>query len=357
MKVPPASIKDVAKRAGVSAGTVSNVFSGNRPVKPGLAKRVREAAAALGYEPDRAASQLRGGKGRVVGIVIPELSNPFFTSLVAAIETAARAESFDILVASSSDDDSEEAARLRTLLAWKPAGVVIVPASDEFPSRGLLEKAGLPFVVVDRVPQDFTGDAVSSDNFDAGLQAARHLFELGHRDIVVAASSMRLQNIRERCSGIESVLRETDSAPLSLIELGFSFESAAARLEQLATERRRPTAFLALTNFGTLGVLATLQQWNARVPDDVSVLGFDDYSWMRAVSPPLTAIRQPVEEMGRRAWRILRRRIEGDSEPPEGIRLACTLERRRSTATCPPGTTIDIKRPSRRDRDDLAKSN
>ena len=347
MKVPPASIKDVAKRAGVSAGTVSNVFSGNRPVKQGLVKRVREAASALGYEPDRAASQLRGGKGRVVGIVIPELSNPFFTSLIAAIETAAKAENFDIIVASSNDDDGEEAARVRTLLAWQPAGVVIVPASDEFPSRTLLQKAGLPFVVVDRVPRDFIGDTVSSDNFDAGLQAASHLFELGHTDIVVAASSMRLQNIRERCSGIQAVLRELDTAPLSLIELGFSFESAAARLEQLVTERRRPTAFLALTNFGTLGVLATLQQWNARVPDDVSVLGFDDYSWMRAVSPPLTAIRQPVEEMGRRAWSVLRRRIQGDCEQHESIRLACTLERRRSTATCPSGIKLRVKRPSR----------
>lgn len=348
MKVPPASIKDVAQRAGVSAGTVSNVFSGNRPVKPDLAKRVREAAAALGYQPDRAASQLRGGKGRVVGVVIPELNNPFFTSLIAAIETAARAEDFDILVASSNDDEREETARLKTLLAWRPAGVVIVPASDAFSSRSLLQQAGLPFVVVDRVPSDFAGDAVSSDNFDAGLQAARHLVGLGHRDIVVAASSLRLQNIRERCSGIKDVLRQADSGPPSLIELGFSFESAAARLERLATERRRPTAFLALTNFGTLGVLATLQQWGARVPDDVSVLGFDDYSWMRAVSPPLTAIHQPVEEMGRQAWRLLSRRIEGDSEPPESVRLACTLERRRSTAACPSETTTPFKRPPRR---------
>jgi len=326
------SIKDVARLAGVSAGTVSNVFSGNRPVTPELAAKVREAAQRIGYQPDRAASQLRAGKARVIGVLVPELTNPFFTSLIAAIEAAAAEDGFDILVASSGGYAESEAARLATLLAWKPAGVVIVPSGDELPFRAALDRANVPFVLVDRVPEDFDGDAVQADNEEAGRQAARHLIELGHREVVVVASSLKLRNIRERCASIEKTFLAQGRRAPALIELGFSFETATERLAIFMRQDERPTAFLALTNFATLGVLATLQKWDIEVPDDVSVLGFDDYSWMQAVSPPLTAIRQPLEEMGRQAWRLLSRRIADRAAAPMQARLACRLVRRRSTA-------------------------
>lgn len=327
------SIKDVARLAGVSAGTVSNVFSGNRPVTPELAIKVRAAAKRLGYQPDRAASQLRAGKARAIGVLVPELTNPFFTILIAAIEAAAAEDGYDILVASAGRGD--EAARLATLLAWKPAGVVIVPCDDAFASRAVLDRAGVPYVVVDRVPEGFDGDAVLVDNGGGGALAAQHLIELGHRDVVVAASLLTLGNIRERCAAIDSVFRGSDLPSPSLIEVGINFEMATERLAVFMTEERRPTAFLALTNFATLGVLATLQKWNVRIPDDVSVLGFDDYSWMQAVNPPLTAIRQPLDDMGRQAWAILSRRIADRAAPPMQYRLACSLVRRRSAGRAP----------------------
>lgn len=332
MDEPIASIKDVAKRAAVSPGTVSNVFSGNRPVKPELAARVRKAADELGYQPDRAASQLRAGKARVVAVLVPDLNNPFFTALIASIETCIRDEGYDIIVASSNGNAENEAARLATLLAWRPAGLVVVPCDDVFAGRDLIRRARVPFVVADRVPLQFEGDAVTVDNADAGDKAARHLIGLGHRDVVVAASTLTLQNIRERCAGIEEVFRSHGLLAPSLIEVGLTFEIAAERLSTFMSQDRRPSAFLALTNFGTLGVLATLQQWGLSVPNDVSVLGFDDYSWMRAVAPPLTAIRQPVEAMGHEVWTRLRTRIAGDKEPERRVKLLCELMIRGSTA-------------------------
>ncbi|MFB2551296.1 LacI family DNA-binding transcriptional regulator [Ensifer soli] len=325
------SIKDVAKRAGVSAGTVSNVFSGNRAVKADLVERVRQAASDLGYQPDRAASQLRAGKARIVAALVPDLNNPFFTSLIAAIETSVRDEGYDIIVASSHGDAEEEARRLSALLAWRPAGVVIIPCTDAFSSRDLLIGSGVPFVVADRVPANFTGDAVTVDNVDAGRKAAEHLVALGHRRFVVAASSMALQNIRERCEGIEGALSRSGLPVPTLIEVGLDFDTAAERLGAFMEGERLATAFIALTNFATLGILASANKNGLIVPDDISVLGFDDYSWMHAVKPPLTAIRQPVEEIGRTIWNRLRGHLDNEDEMPARERLLCDLVVRAST--------------------------
>ena len=141
-----ASIKDVAARAGVSPGTVSNVYSGKRPVKQDLVLRVKAAAAELGYQPDRAASQLRSGKARVIAILVPSLNNPFFTALVASVEKQVGGEGYfkQIMVASSNGEAATEEARLAALLAWRPARLVIIPCNDAFPTRELIKRQSIP---------------------------------------------------------------------------------------------------------------------------------------------------------------------------------------------------------------------
>lgn len=326
------SIKEVAALAGVSTGTVSNVFNGKASVDRKLAGRVREAARVLGYEPNRAAAQLRGRPARVVAALVPDLNNPFFTNLLASLEACVRERGFDLIVASSNGSPREERERLGALLAWQPAGLIVVPCDDEFESRALPTRRRVPFVVVDRVPGNFRGDAVSVDNADAGRLAAEHLTGLGHGEILVAASTLGLQNIRERCDGIAQVFGGLGLPAPPVIEVGLSFEQATERIGTFLAGGGHPTAFLALTTFATLGILTALREWNRSIPGDVSVVGFDDYSWMQAVSPPLTSIRQPVEAIGREAWERLRARIEGSGQPPSRIRLQCDLMERASTA-------------------------
>lgn len=326
------SIKEVAKRAGVSPGTVSNVFSGNRAVKGELVRRVRAAAAELGYEPDRAASQLRAGKARIIGVLVPDLANPFFTGLIASLEAQVRDEGFDIIVASSHEKIEEEKARLKALFAWRPAGLVIIPCTDNFESEAQLMRAGIPFVVADRVPSAFDGDTVSVDNVEIGRQAAEHLIELGHRQFVVAASTLRLQNIRERCQGIEAAITRHRLELPTLIEVGLDFDMARSRLSAFMEGPQQATAFIALTNFATLGILSSAHKCGLSVPSDLSVVGFDDFSWMQAVSPALTAIRQPVEAMGQAIWGRLSAYIDGRSGGPMRTKLTCDLIVRASTA-------------------------
>jgi DNA-binding LacI/PurR family transcriptional regulator len=322
---------DVARRARVSSATVSNVLSGRKVVASALAERVHKAAADLDYQIDRAASLLRGKRGKVFGIVVPTLENPFFTALIASVERAAQDDGYDILVASTADDDATERARISALLAWRPIGVMVVPTSDEFSSRTLLETSGTPYVVLDRVATGIRGDVVQCDNEGGGRLAAQHLIAQGHEDILVVGSTLSLANIRARCDGIRKACQAGGVRRPTILEVGITFEDVAERLKAWLAAPRRPTAIVALTNFATMGVMSVLSQLSLLVPDRISLVGFDDYTWMAVSNPSITAIRQPIEIMGRSAWDCLRSRIDGAKTPPNRIVLPCRLEVRQST--------------------------
>ena len=311
------SIKDVSALAGVSTATVSNVFSGRKPVNEELRERVRQAAQSLGYEADRAASQLRSGRTRVIAVLVPDLTDTFFATIVSQIEIMAHAKGYDVIVASSRDDPAVEASRLSALLAWKPAGIIAVPCTDRVPDAIAASVGSLPVVLVDRVvTAGAVADTVTIDNRDAGAVAARHLVERGHRDVVLAASSMSIAPIRERVdAAAELVARETGYTP-TILELGSSPERGAATFGHWLERHAVPDAIIAVTNVTTLSVLTALARFRLTIPDQTSVLAFDDYAWMSARNTGLTAIRQPVEDIAGAAWDRLVFRLEGNADAP-----------------------------------------
>jgi LacI family transcriptional regulator len=325
------TIRDVADRAGVSPGTVSNVLGARKAVDPVLAERVRRAADELGYRVHRGASELRSGRTKVVAALVPGLENPFFTALIAALERSTRAEGYEIIVGSAGEEEDVEATRLSALLSWRPAGVVIVPCRDTFASRPLLEREGVPYVVVDRVGADAAADTVAIDNAGAARAAAEHLIGLGHTEILVAASTGAVANIRARCAGIAEAIAEVPGGRVEILELGPSFESAAERMEARMRAGPLPSAAIALTNFTTLALLAAFTRSGVRVPDDVSLVGFDDYAWMQATSPSITAVRQPIDRIAAEAWRCLSARIAGSDAPWRRAEFDADLIVRQST--------------------------
>jgi len=327
-----ATIKDVARRAGVSPATVSNVLGERKPVNPELVERVRHAARDLGYQAHRAASYLRSGKSRVIAIVVPSLENPFFTSLVAAVEQCVSSEHYDVIVTSSRENEDIERARLEALVPWRPAGVIIIPCSDAFATRTLLAAAHIPFVVVDRLAGPVDADSVAIDNVGAAALAADHLLSLGHRDVLIVASSLTLANVRERCQGIAARFKAAGCRSPRILEVGVTFDSVAERLERRIRQDGCPGAVCVLTNYATLGVLRACAKLRIAIPGDLSFVGFDDYTWMDAASPSITAVRQPVVRMGTEAWACLKERIAGKDHPPACLRLPCKLEVRQSTA-------------------------
>ncbi len=174
-------------------------------------------------------------------------------------------------------------------------------------------------MIADRVTGNPNADTVSIDNEDAGAIGARHLIDLGHKDILIAASSLSLDNIRQRCSGASQVLRSRGLPEPAIVELGAMADEAPRRLSDWFDRNPRPTAIQALTNFTTLSVLTTMAERGLRMPRDISLIGFDDYTWMRARATPLTAIFQPVREMGRSLWERLSARIKGDLSPTQSM--------------------------------------
>lgn len=336
MQFKRATIKDVAILAGVSTATVSHVVNGTKPVKQAVRDRVEAAARELDYRVDRAAAQLRSGQTRVVAILVPDLDDAFFTSLVSRLEVMAGKDGYDVIVASSRDDPAVELSRLRALLGWRPAGLIAVPCLDTLPPMLLDEVRRTPVVLADRViAETAPADTVTIDNAEAGEIAARHLVAMGHRDVVIAASSLAIAPIRERLRGArEFLLRATGQAPVT-VELGSNSVTGAERYAFWQERNARPTAVLALTNVTTLAVLSALAQARVDIPDQVSVIGFDDYPWMSARKTALTAIRQPVDLMAQSVWERLTARMAGETGPPVGIRLTASLQVRDSVRLRP----------------------
>jgi LacI family transcriptional regulator len=340
------TIRDVADRAGVSIATVSNVFSGNKPVNEDLRERVLLAAKELAYQVDRAASQLRSGQARVVGVLVPDLDDVFFTSLVSRLEVLAQADGYDIVVASSRDDIGLEQSRLRTLLAWRPSGLIVVPCSDEVPQALAAEIGRLPIIFADRVHSGGSVvDTVAIDNREAGEIAARHLLALGHCGIVIAASSLAISPIRERVRGASELLQKVADCEVTVVELGSVAERGAELFRNWLERHPQPSAVIALTNVTTLSTLSALARLKIDIPAPVSVVGFDDYPWMSARKTGLTAIRQPIGELAAAAWQRLRARMAGDDAPPQTIVLQTSLQVRDSvrdlTATTDRGNNHD----------------
>jgi len=247
------------------------------------------------------------------------------------VEQCLGPEAYEVIVASSHGEEEVEKSRLKAIRAWRPAGLVVIPCSDHFPGRELIESSRTPCVIADRVRDNLTADTVSADNQDAGAIGARHLIDLGHRDILIAASSLSLANIRQRCSGAAEAMRSRGLPEPAIVDFGFSIDEASAMLSKRFDENPPPTAIQALTNFTTLSVLTALAERGLRMPHDISLIGFDDYAWMRARATPLTAIFQPVREMGRAVWETLSARIKGDLTTAKHVLLPCELRVRAST--------------------------
>jgi LacI family transcriptional regulator len=333
------TIRDVAARAGVSVATASNVVNGNRPVGEASRRRVLEAIAELGYQVDRAASALRGASTRLVGMIVPEIANVFFASLVHGVEALAERDGYDLLLVSTSEDEAIERRRLGALIGRRIDGLIAVPASDASIASVATGAPRLPpTVLVDR-GEDLAGfDTVRADCESGGYQAVRHLIGLGHRDIAVLTHSERLRNVAERISGCRRALAEAGLGGRDRIICGgHNLESLRGAVEMELYRADRPTAIFALTSVCALAALKAARGLGLEIPGDVSIVGFDDFDWMLALRPYLTTVAQPVDEFVASAWALLLRRMGGDiTSPAERILLPCALKVRESTGSAQP---------------------
>lgn len=334
------TIRDVAARAGVSVATASNVVNGKRPVGQASRRKVEDSIAALGYRLDRAASALRGNSTRLVGMVVPDFTNVFFASLVHGVEALAERDGYDLLLVSTSEDPAMERRRVEALIARRIDGLIAVPATDaSMASLAVGLGAQMPpTVLLDRGADAPGLDTVRADCEAGAYAAARHLVGLGHRDIAVLAHSGHLQNIALRIAGCRCALREVELEGRERIVFGGrDLESLRGAIEMELHRADRATAIFALTNICALASIKAARGLGLDIPDDVSIVGFDDFDWMFALRPYLTTVAQPIEDFVSVSWRLLMRRLSGEApNEVERVELPCTLKVRESTGPARP---------------------
>ena len=327
------TIRDVAARAGVSTATASNVVNGNRPVGDASRKAVEEAVAALGYRVNRAASSLRNRSSRLVGMIVPDINNIFFAGLVHHVEQEAERDGYDLLIASSSEDPALERRRVEALMGRQVDGLIVAPATDT--SMLALREGLAPTVLIDRGAGAPGFDTVSADCEAAAHALTRHLIELGHLDIVMLATNEGLRNIASRIAGYRRALAEARLEARARIRVGGAdLESLRETIEAELRRPDRPTAIFASTNHSALAAITAARGLGLEIPGDVSIAGFDDFEWMRALRPYLTTVAQPIEGFAAASWRLLMRRVAGEAgAEPSRIEFPCALKTRESTGT------------------------
>ncbi|MFG6199374.1 LacI family DNA-binding transcriptional regulator [Nonomuraea sp. JJY05] len=302
------SIKEVARLAGVSVGTVSNVL--NRPdmVAPDTRLRVRAAIARLGYVRNGSARQLRAGRSRTIGVVALDLANPFFIDVLRGVETAAQRAELTVMVFNSNKDAEREAGLLETFEEQRPLGVLITPVNDSGEEERLsrLVSRGIPVVRFDSSAPHSHGCAVAVDDVLGGRMAGRHLRERGHRHIAFAGGPFTVRQVRERHEGLSAVL--SPDGRLTVVPLP-DLTIATGRLagEEIAIRppSERPTAVFCANDLVAIGVLQEMTQRGLRVPDDLAIIGYDDIDFAAAAAVPLSSIRQPREQLGHTAALML----------------------------------------------------
>lgn len=306
------TIREVARLAGVSVATVSKALNGSGHVSEPLKVRVRSAAESLGYAPHASARSLRSGATRILGLLVADITNPFFLHLVETIERLASAAGYSVILCNSAENPEHEKRNLQMLLSQRVDGIVLMPTRESWPGRvGVLSNLTMPRLLVDRLLDGLETDSVTIDNTLAGRLAAEHLLALGHRRVGLIMGSPEHQIARHRLDGF----RDAFAAAGAPIEARFleknAFDEAGARAaaHRLLGAPERPSAIFATNNHLALGLLGAIAETAIEVPREVSVITIDDLPWARIMRPGLTVVMQPTAAIADAAVTMLLGRI------------------------------------------------
>lgn len=309
------TIRDVAQRAQVSTSTVSHVINGTRPVSETTRQRVMDAMAVLDYQPNRLARSLRNRRTNTLGVLLPNSANPYFAQILAGIEDACFEYGYNIVLGNANDDPQREISYLEILLSKQVDGILLVSTGAYQQVLDLLATRGVPLVMVDRSPgQVYDGwqvDTVITDNVVGGALATDYLLDLGHRRIGCVTGPAWLTSSTGRVEGYQLAMRRAGLAPdpALIVEGDFEHDGGYAAGVAFLKMPDRPSAIFACNDLMAVGVLCAAYELGLRVPEDVSVIGFDGIPLSSYTVPRLTTISQPGSALGRTAVDHLIKRL------------------------------------------------
>ena len=333
-----ATLNDVARLAGVSRMTVSNALNNSGRVSDGTRQRVLKAAEELGYVANFAARSLKGGRTNVLGMVVSDVSSPYFAEIVRGASAGSRRDDRELLIsASPADNPAREQARVSLLSGGLSGGLLIVLPRSPSDYLRTLEKSRVPVVLINHRHDDTHLPTVSAENYHGARAATRHLAELGHRRVAFISGDPLSGQSLERLRGYRDALHEA-GLPYAedLVREGdFTQRRGFAATAELLDLPRPPTAIFTANDISAFGAIEAVKDRGLRVPDDVSVVGFDDIPTASQIHPALTTVRHPLYEIGEQAARLLVSLIEGRPVASRRLELQSALVVRDSTGPPP----------------------
>ena len=314
--------------ANVSTSTVSHVINGTRFVSPELAARVRAAMEELSYRPNQIARSLRTKRSRTISLVISDITNPFFSVVVRGAEDAAVQEGYSIAIWNTDEDSEKEERCIASVQESRSDGVIFVPTGYHKKPLLQLQKEGIPVVLLDRKVPGVKADVVLSNNVEAAFQATSYLIENGHSRIAIILGRKGVTSSDERFKGFKKAMRKA-GIPMEreyIVRGDYRVEGGRQACQTLLELDPPPTAIFVVNNRMTVGALEALQEAQYSCPEDVSLIGFDDFEGLSLFDPPVTTVAQQPYQLGYEAVKTLLTRIHGEN--PAGFtehRLECTL--------------------------------
>jgi LacI family transcriptional regulator len=313
------TIRDVAKLARVGLMTVSRVINNKPSVRPSTLKKVNAAIVALGYQKNEAARLLKGQRAMLIGLIVPDLSDAFFAACAHTIQHIARAHGYMTLVAASERDRALEIQQAELMSSRKVSGLLVVTSTDGEDDRLQgLQKTGVAMVAFDRPLSGMQTDAVVVENRAGAEEAVRHLMKHGHKRIACVGYDENVYTVRERLDGYSNCMRAAGLKPM--VALGIStLEGTKEWLRIALASVERPTAIFSLNHRSSTFLLQALAETGLAIPQDMAIVGFDDFDLAGIVTPPLTAVSQSPVELARRAMALMIDRIADKSRGAEYV--------------------------------------
>lgn len=328
------TIGDVAARAGVSPSTAGRVLSGSGYAGQRTRQRVLAAAEELNYVPNRIARSLRQGSTKMVGLLIADVENTFYSTIAKNVESALKEAGYHVVLCNDNDDPDEEAEYLTLLEGMGVDGLIVTPTPQSRQQLERLQQKGMVIVQIDRRVSRLRADTVVVENENISAHAVTQLIECGHTRIGMLTGPKRVTTAKERLAGYRRALEEAELPfrPELVRAASFRRDHAIADATELIRSRLRPTALFAANNILAEACVLALREHQMRVPTDMSLLAFDDLPWMSLMSPALTTVRQPIADMASTAAELLLRRLRDRQAKPTTVQFEAELVVRDSIA-------------------------
>jgi LacI family transcriptional regulator len=333
MTVQKANINDIATKTGLSISTVSRVLNGKADqfrIGKKSQQKIHAAAKELNYVPNQFAANFRTGRSNTIALIVPSLNNPFFADLTSNINAEIRKYGYTTMIGDSDENIDIEKMELQQMMAMNVDGLIIASCDEQPDQIKQLYDQGLPIVCIDRYFENLDIPFVSTDNYEGAYIATKHLIENGHTMITCIQGIQHSTPNKLRVNGFTDAMKEAGLHQYLVIGDDFSLQNGYLETRLLLHQKKMPTAIFALSNTIALGCMKALKEMNIRIPDDISLITFDDHPYLEYLETPLSCIAQPVNDISKIAIKFLFSEINKDGDKVKQILLKPQMKLKKS---------------------------